>query len=132
MAPGVTVLALTLIYSISEERRRNRFLLPFWTRSCTGKLWKRRFPQANAVQIREFLDIFIASFGFSKKRRLAFTPEDRIFDVYRGLYPSNYMADCMELESLVRAVKKRYRVDLIATWREDMTLGELFEKIHDA
>jgi hypothetical protein len=129
--PGVAVLGLAFLYSISEERRRHQFLRPFWRRSCTGKLWKRRFPQADAVQVREFLDLFIASFGFSRKRRLAFAPEDKVFDIYRGLYPSDYIPDAMELESLARAVKKRYRVDLVTTWRDDLTLGELFQKTCD-
>jgi hypothetical protein len=48
-------------------------------------------------------------------------------DVYRALYPSKWsLSDSMELETLVRNLQKMYGVDILALWRDDITLGDLF------
>jgi cystathionine beta-lyase family protein involved in aluminum resistance len=92
-----------------------------------GREWRRRFPKAPKADIREFLDLFIAAFGFGESRRLRFSPGDRVMEVYRALYPfPKMMADSMELESFITRVQERYGVDLLPLWREDVTLGELF------
>ncbi|HEV7401396.1 MAG TPA: hypothetical protein VGO11_00655 [Chthoniobacteraceae bacterium] len=98
----------------------------YWERLCTGRLWRRRFPVAQKTEIREFLQIFIVSFGFDAGRRLCFAPDDRIMDVYASLYPGRGGADRMELESLFISVEERYHIELPYTLSDDMTLGELF------
>jgi hypothetical protein len=103
-------------------------LRQFWSRACTGRLWRRRFPVASKTEIREFLNLFIDSFGFSPSRRLCFAPDDRPIEVYRAVYPfPKLMADMMELETFCLRAEERYGVDLQAIWREDITLGELFQ-----
>jgi hypothetical protein len=47
-------------------------------------------------------------------------------EVYRTLYPPGSLSDSMELEDLVRDLQKRYRVDILGSWREEITLGDLF------
>jgi hypothetical protein len=37
--------------------------------------------------------------------------------------------DDMELETFVRFLKKRYGVDALGFWREDITLGELYARV---
>ncbi len=98
----------------------------FWHRSCTGFAWRKRFPQASKVEIREFLDIFIEAFGFAERRRLCFTPDDRVMDIYHTLYPPGTLTDNMELESLIQDLQSRYGVDFLGSWREEITLGDLF------
>ena len=51
-------------------------------------------------------------------------------DVYRTLYPpGRSLADGMELESLALDLQKRYQVDIVGSWREDITLADLFTQI---
>jgi propanediol dehydratase small subunit len=114
-----------VLYALLEFKTR-RMLHPYAERACTGFCWKRQFPEASNREIRQFLDIFIEAFGFRDNLRLRFTPEDRVMDIYRVLYPTRGMADGMELETLVGDLEKSYRVNVDATWREDITLGDLF------
>ena len=113
------------IFALCEMNTR-RIMLRYVERACTGSKWRRRFPDASKSEIREFLDIFIEAFGFKQCWRLCFTPEDRVMDVYRTLYPIRGVPDGMELESLVKDLQKRYRVDIFNSWREDITLADLF------
>jgi propanediol dehydratase small subunit len=99
-------------------------------RVCAGFQWRRRFPKASNSEIREFLDIFVEAFGFRQSWRLHFAPGDRVVDVYRTLYPIRGMPDGLELESFVEDLQNRYRVNLLGSWREDITLGEIYERTH--
>ena len=110
------------VASLQTRRVMHRYL----ERACTGSKWRRRFPDASKSEIREFLDIFIEAFGFKQSWRLKFTPEDRVLDVYRALYPVRGTPDDMEMERLTMDLQKRYRVDIIGSWREDITLADLF------
>ena len=103
-----------------------RLMRRYWQRACTGRNWRRRFPDASKSEIREFLDVFLEAFGFADRRRLCFSPDDRVMDVYRTLYPVRGAPDSMELEDLVASLQKRYRADILGSWREDITLGDLF------
>jgi len=103
----------------------------FLDRACAGSRWHRRFPQASKSEIREFLDIFVEAFGFRQRWRLYFAPDDRVMDVYSTLYPARGTPDGMELESLVRDLRKRYGVDMLSSWRADITLGEIYERTHN-
>jgi propanediol dehydratase small subunit len=55
-------------------------------------------------------------------------PEDRVMDVYRALYPIRGAPDGLELESFVIDLQKRYGVDIVHSWREDVTLADLFSQ----
>ncbi|OHE75421.1 MAG: hypothetical protein A2107_08575 [Verrucomicrobia bacterium GWF2_62_7] len=117
---GATVLVVFVVFF--EQRRLSKY----WQRACTGRLWRRRFPRAPKAEIREFLDVFLAAFAFEDRRRLCFGPDDRVMDVYRALYPIRGTPDSMELEDLITRLQKRYGVEILASWREDITLGDLF------
>jgi len=114
--------AICVLASINTRQHMRRFL----ERGCAGYHWRRRFPEASKSEIREFLDIFLDAFGFKQRWRLCFSPEDRVMDVYRALYPGRGTPDGMELESLVGDLEKRYQVNIIGSWREDITLADLF------
>ncbi|MGO8765858.1 MAG: hypothetical protein ACLQSR_12095 [Limisphaerales bacterium] len=114
-----------MIFVLADANTR-RVMRRFVERGCTGFRWRRRFPDASKSEIREFLDIFVEAFGFKQNWRLYFAPEDRVMDVYRALYPGHVRPDEMELEILVKDLQKQYRVDILSSWREDITLADLF------
>jgi hypothetical protein len=121
----VIVFFAVLIFVLADINTR-RAMRRFVVRGCAGFRWRRRFPKASKQEIREFLDVFIEAFGFKQSWRLSFAPDDRVMDVYHTLYGGKPLADGMELETLVGDLQKRYRVDILGSWREDITLGDLF------
>jgi len=117
-----------VIFMLADMNTR-RIMRRFVERGCAGFRWRRCFPGASKSEIREFLDIFIDALGFKERWRLCFRPEDRVMDVYRALHPpGRALADGMELESLAQDLQKRYQVDILGSWREDITLADLFTK----
>jgi propanediol dehydratase small subunit len=115
--------AVIVVLSSVHERQKMRLFLE---RGCTGFRWRRRFPQASKSEIREFLDIFVEAFGFRQSWRLNFAPDDRVMEFYRIRYPVRGEPDGMESEDLVIRLQKRYGVDFHSSWREDITLADLF------
>jgi hypothetical protein len=95
-------------------------------RACQGASWLTVFPNTSKDQIREFLSLFVASFGFRKSEQLKLGPSDSILRIYRTLYPYRWQPDALEFETLSRELRNRYALDLTALWKEDLTLGELF------
>ena len=125
---GVVVTLCAVVTSVAERHRFRRF----WSRDCTGKNWKTAFPEASKTEIREFLDLFVSAFAFSKARRLKFDPTDRVMDIYGTLYPSSFfgdMCDMLDLETLAEMIEERYGLDLVPGWRPETTLGEIFERV---
>ena len=125
----LVILAIAALISLPTWIRSRRAMRKFWDRACMGIRWRRRFPDSPKTEIREFLSAFVHAFGFRQSRRCCFSPDDKVMDVYRTLYPPGSLADSMELESLARQLEKQYGVDVTGSWREDITLGELFAQI---
>jgi len=105
---------------------------PFRTRSCQGRQWRRAFPRATKKQIREFLSVFNSAFAFGNADILKFRPDDQLLSIYRALYPSKWMADAMEFETLAHDLRAKFGVALDDIWDERMTLGGLFAYIQQA
>jgi len=123
----VFIVVAGLAVSIPVTLKRRKSLSKYWARACTGSQWKRRFPIASKSEIRAFLDLFVGAFLFRRKHRLSFSPDDQVMDVYRASYPPGWsLADAMELEFLTMRIQKTYGVDIVALWRKDITLGDLF------
>ncbi|GAA5213579.1 hypothetical protein ACFSJ3_03270 [Corallincola platygyrae] len=101
-------------------------------RSCEGKAWKKRFPEAPKTEIRDFLPFFMLAFAFNDSNRLKFNPDDKLLDIYRNLYPHKWQADAMEFENLDGDLRDKYGISLESVWHDDLTLGELFEKVKTA
>ena len=118
-------MALALIFDLYTARRSRQLLSAYWRRHCTGRLWKRQFPSASKRDIRQFLDLFAHAFSFPR-RQLSFTPDDRVMDIYRALYPDESAPDGLELETFASSLQQRYGISIASTWREDLTLGELY------
>ena len=120
------IMLISVAISIPFEIKRRRRLNRYWSRSCTGKDWKRRFPEVPKQDIRDFLEVFVDGFAFSSKKRLKFNPDDKVMDVYRALYPSPGWPDTLELETFADNLLKKYKIDLSEIIAEDITFGEIF------
>ena len=118
---------LVAIASIRFKRERKKRLGAYWQRSCTGTEWRNRFPDVPKEAIREFLQVFVDAFGFSNKKRLKFSPDDKVLDVYRALYPSAGWADALELETFAINLEEKYGLDLAKAEDDEITLGRLIE-----
>ena len=105
---------------------------PFRTRSCQGRQWRRTFPSASKKQIREFLSVFMSAFAFRETDMLKLRPDDQLLSIYRALYPSKWLADAMEFETLADDLRTRFGVVLDDIWDERMTLGALFSYVQQA
>lgn len=114
-----------LLLDLMIRKRMNKY----WSRSCTGAEWKRQFSDVGKDDIREFLEQFVTAFCFSSKKKLKFSPNDKILDIYRALYPTKEMPDALELETFVKNLKIKYKIDMNNIWHDDLTLGELFTTI---
>jgi hypothetical protein len=129
--PIALLITAILAGALTEEHElRRRALRRYWGRGCMGIRWRRRFPDAPRNDIREFLLLFVGAFAFGQRERSCFAPDDRVLDVYRALYPpgaGRFQADCMELEILTMELEEQYGLDLRSLWREDLTLGQIFE-----
>ena len=100
---------------------RRRFL----KRPCAGIRWHRRFPNAPHEDIRAFLQLFSRSFGFKDHQICVFRPDDRVKDVNSAFEP--LPMDAMELEEFADEYQRRYGLDLEKVWRDNITLGEMFD-----
>lgn len=121
------IFVIAWLVTLPLERERRRRLNRFWSRDCTGPDWQERFPDASKQDIRSFLDAFVDGFAFSTKKRLKFSPDDKVMDVYRALYPSTGGADSLELETFGMNLEEQYGIDLAKVENHDITLGALFK-----
>jgi hypothetical protein len=103
-------------------------LQSYWSRGWTGIRWRRRFPDSPKVEIRRFLDFFIEAFGFPMRRVPVFRRTTGFSTSITP--PGDALADCMELETSASDIQKHYDVDLASVWQDDITLGELYARIH--
>ncbi|WP_445370114.1 hypothetical protein ACH518_00450 (plasmid) [Methylomonas sp. HW2-6] len=99
---------------------------PFASRGCQGKGWREAFPNAPKAEIREFLALFVDAFAFPNKEKLKFSPNDKILSIYRALYPSHWIPDALEVETLAKDMEANYGLPFASVWSENLTLGELF------
>jgi propanediol dehydratase small subunit len=124
------VIVVLLLATIPFEIKARRRLRVYWDRRCTGIQWRRRFPSASKHDIRAFLAAFVDGFAFPRKRRLCFSPDDKIIEVYRTLYPSPHTPDSLEMETFTKVLKDRYALDVERLPQREYTLGELFALTH--
>jgi hypothetical protein len=127
LSPWLMIAVIAIVLTWLVQRQRRRALQRFWDRHCMGIRWRRRFPDAPQTELREFLTILVDAFGFDHQRRTCFSPEGRVMEVYRADDPPGSLVDDMELERLGLDLEERYGIDLATVWREDLTLGELYE-----
>jgi len=119
------------VWSIRAWLTMKRRLRPFLSRPCTGRAWKRRFPGTPARDIRAFLHVFCAAFTFPRSRALSFLPEDRLADMYQAQNPPEYgLPDSESLEVFAEQLAATYGLDLRSFWRDDLTLGDVFTRVH--
>jgi hypothetical protein len=98
-------------------------------RKCQGAAWRRAFPEAPRQDIREFLSTFTDAFAFRQSERLKFSPEDKIIDIYRAVYPTRWLPDALELETFAEDLEKRFGFRLESVWNDQFTLGDVFRAV---
>lgn len=123
------IFAVVLVGIVISLNNQPDLPRPYRFRSCEGQGWRRAFPTASKDEIRSFLLLFVSAFAFADKDKLKFRPDDKILHVYRSIYPSQWMPDALELETLANELQKRYALKLESIWNDDLTLGELFIRI---
>ena len=126
----IAVVVVVVIASIPFEIKARRRLRVYWDRRCTGIQWRRRFPSASKHEIRAFLDAFVDGFAFPRKRRLCFSPDDKVIEIYRTLYPSLGGVDALEMETFAKLLEDKYRLDVEHLPKREYTLGDLFALTH--
>jgi|SRR5579859_3886028 len=135
MNPAITffsLVILAIVLALPILMRVRRKMQRYWGRACTGALWRRRFPGVPKDEIRDFLGAFVRAFAYRECRRLCFSPDDKVMEIYRAQYPEKGLADAMELEFLARDMQEKYKVDLTAFWNDDITLADLFTHARSA
>jgi hypothetical protein len=104
---------------------------PYGGRGCTGRAWKKAFPNKSKKKIRLYLECFVDGMALSSKTKLKFHPNDQVIDIYRSLYGGRTpTVDNMECETFLENLSVEFGVNeetIIRCWREDITLVELFE-----
>ena len=129
----IIILIALLIMAVMVEVRYDLFFPKrYKNRKCTGKKWKTAFPDAQKEELRKFLNLFTDAFAFSQKNKLKFEPTDGLLEIYREVYPSKWMPDGLELETLAESIEKEYGVSFNDIWHENLTLGELFKEVKNA
>ena len=119
LCAAVLALALWLKFGTSLPQQ-------YRSRNCEGRCWRSEFPSATKQEIRDFLLLFVSSFAFKDNEKLKFSPHDRIWEIYRELYPNRWTADALELETLAEDLLAKYDFSLATIWSENLTLGEVF------
>jgi hypothetical protein len=122
----VLIFAVVIVGMLISVKYGPSLPRPYRFRSCEGRGWRRTFPTASKDEIRSFLLVFVSAFAFVDKDKLKFRPDDKILDIYRSLYPSRWLPDALEFETLANDLQKRYALKLDSIWSDDLTLGELF------
>jgi propanediol dehydratase small subunit len=122
--------AVVLVVALFAQRAFAKRIRPYYERSCPGKLWRERFPGAAKGEIRDFLDLFVSSFGLDRQKKLTFSPDDSVMTIYRVIYPRVGGVDALECETFVAKIRKRYSVDVANRWSDSLTLGQIFDAIH--
>jgi propanediol dehydratase small subunit len=127
--PAVCILALVLCIFVWGLKFGGRLPSGFRDRACQGRDWRRAFPRAPKPRIRTFLQVFVDAFAFDANEKLKFSPEDRILDVYRAVYPSRWTPDSLEVETFACELEKRFGLRLECLSSDQLTLGDVFSAI---
>ena len=118
--------AYTLVGSVISRRAYSRFS----GRESSIDEWRRAFPGVADSECDEFLAAFVDAFSLRRADAAKFRPDDTVLAIYRARYPRWWsMGDSMEIEHLSIELGRRYGLDLLPTFRESLTLGDIFRRI---
>jgi hypothetical protein len=56
--------------------------------------------------------LFTSAFAFRDSEKLKFSPNDRIWGIYRDLYPNRWVPDALKLETFVDDLKTKHGIAL--------------------
>ena len=125
----IAILAfVVLVVTAYQLRGRKSALGAYRNRGGSDRAWSEAFPSTRTEEIERFMSLFAGAFAFSRGQASKFLPSDRVFAIYRALYPSKDLPDALELETFARGLKETYGVALGEVWSSELTLGEIFNR----
>jgi propanediol dehydratase small subunit len=115
----VSVIALMIIFPMPDTAEFKAIK----SRPCSGREWRRTFPQASKDSIRRFMALSCDYFCLDKKLNLLkLRPDDRVGAVFAA---SNLIED--DLYDFFLRLDTDYGVQLAESRFEAITFGELFD-----
>ncbi|HEY2589827.1 MAG TPA: hypothetical protein VGI81_29050 [Tepidisphaeraceae bacterium] len=123
---GLLVLLAGVLIGGVMEARRSRPIRVLLSRGNMERAWLDRFPDAGREDIVRFLALFAGAFGLPKRSEFNLSPDDRVTDIYRMLYPLRGEPDCLEWESFASELSDEYEFDLASLPLDVVALGQIF------
>jgi propanediol dehydratase small subunit len=120
------IAVVAVIFTAWQLRGGKAALQAYWHRSTGDQAWKDAFPSVGSDETQRFLFLFVDAFAFSRTRASKFLPSDRVYAIYRALYPSKESPDALEVETFARVLKEHYGVAIGEMWSDSLTLGQIF------
>jgi MFS family permease len=90
--------------------------------------WRRQFPNSSKAEIRDFLNALARSLGFESAKHRLLSPNDKLLSIYESIYGPGSTPDNTEIDHFIRHMQERYGIDVLTSWREDVTVGELYAR----
>jgi len=119
----LAIVGSLILLSVIWLRYGTSLPMRYRARKCEGAQWRSAFPQATKDDILEFLSLFSSAFAFRDSEKPKFKPSDRVWEIYRDLYPDPWGADAMELATLTKDLNTKHGVVLGEIWSEKLRLG---------
>lgn len=130
MNPVLIIVVLIVTIFATGSFVASRKLKSFTNRGPAIHLWRKKFPNATAEEIRTFLEIFTEAFGINKKHGITLQPSDLMFDIYATRNNPNLSADSLEYETFLVMIENHYNKRLSNQLQKSTTLGEVFALTH--
>ena len=97
--------------------------------ACVGRDWKHAFPNASNSSIRDYCGLIVDAFMLPKSYLLKLPPRTPLAEIYKAVTTDGI--DNFEYETLELLIDKQYKISLISIWRDDLTLGDLFQVVQE-
>ena len=105
---------------------------PYGDRLPDIQLWREHFGNDFALADR-MLCIFCDAFMFEPEERYRFRPEDNVWEIYRVVYPSREIPDCLENTFLIQGLEKVFAFKFDDTRLEEIdSFQKIVEEINSA
>jgi hypothetical protein len=80
---------------------------PYSQRISDEGIWRATY-QSDFDTVEKTLKVFCSAFLLPFDERFKLTPDDRIYDIYKALYPNKWTPDTLEYEFLIKGMEKEF------------------------